>query len=306
MLLVDATKHPDIPAIDKEKRLSNLLMNQIRGVPMAKSSAAKDEALQGIFGDDIRLPKLSHLVAAKLRDQIVSGNLKPGSLLLPETQMLERFNVSRPTLREAMRILEAESLITIGRGMRKGAIVRGPTIEKAIEFTSFMLVSEGVTMRDMHEARMYYEPAIIRNLTGENLDSAVEALRDCVNRMVAAHKKRDYPAVVAGTNRFHEALVRASGNKTMSLVSAILQSISDEAYNINIAAEGNVSRALDRNMEKTAHGYGNLCDLLEKGKTMEAASFWRTYMERARDFLIRSGIGEKLLVPHSGLAARTE
>jgi GntR family transcriptional regulator, transcriptional repressor for pyruvate dehydrogenase complex len=273
---------------------------------MAKTSAANDEALPGVFGDDIRLPKLSHLVAAKLRDQIVSGNLKPGSLLLPENQMLERFNVSRPTLREAMRILEAESLITIGRGMRKGAIVRGPTIEKAIEFTSFMLVSEGVSMRDMHEARMYFEPAIIRHLKGENLDTAVAELRECVNRMVASHKKRDYFAVIAGTNRFHEALVRASRNKTMSLVCAILQSISDEAYNINIAAEGFVSRSLDRNMEKTTLGYSNLCDLLEKGKTMEAASFWRTYMERALEFLIRSGIGEKLLVPHSGLAALSE
>lgn len=273
---------------------------------MTKTSAGTDEALNGVFGDDIRLPKLSHLVAAKLRDQIVSGNLKPGSLLLPETQMLERFNVSRPTLREAMRILEAESLITIGRGMRKGAIVRGPTIEKAIEFTSFMLVSEGVTMRDMHQARMFFEPAIIRSLTGENLNSAVAALRDCVNRMVAAHKKRDYPAVVAGTNRFHETLVRASGNKTMSLICAILQSISDEAYNINIADEGTVSRAMDRNMEKTTIGYSNLCDLLEKGKTMEAANFWRTYMERALEFLTRSSIGEKLLLPHSGIAARTE
>jgi DNA-binding FadR family transcriptional regulator len=255
------------------------------------------DKFKDVFNGDIRLPKLSHLVASKLREQIVSGKLKPGSLLLPETQMLERFNVSRPTLREAMRILEAESLITIGRGMRRGAIVRGPTIEKAIEFTSFMLVSEGVTMRDMHEARMYFEPAIIRGLHGDDLAHAVAELRECVDQMVADRKKRNYTAVVAGTNRFHETLARASGNKTMTLVCAILQSISDEAYNINITAAGDNSSALDRNMEKTTKGYSVLCDLLEKGKTQEAASFWQTYMERGLAFLNRSGIGEKLLVP---------
>jgi len=269
-----------------------------------KTSAAHDDTLKEVFKDDIRLPKLSHLVAGKLRDQIVSGKLKPGSLLLPETQMLERFNVSRPTLREAMRILEAESLIIIGRGMRRGAIVRGPTIEKAIEFTSFMLVSEGVTMRDMHEARMYFEPAIIRGLHGDGLAKAVIDLRECVDAMVANRKKRHYSAVVAGTNRCHEILARASGNKTMTLVCAILQSISDEAYNVVISAEGNVSRALDRNMEKTTQGYSALCDLLEKGKTSEAASFWRMYMERGLEFLKRSAIGEKLLLaqglPHPG------
>jgi DNA-binding FadR family transcriptional regulator len=263
-------------------------------VPKAKKS---EDNLAGMFDSNIRLPKLSHLVASKVREQIVLGKLAPGSLLLPETQMLERFNVSRPTLREAMRILEAEGLISIGRGMRRGAIVRGPTIEKAVEFTSFMMVSEGVTMLDMHEARMFFEPAIIRSLNGEALERAAIGLRECVKAMMDNRKRRDYQAVVAGTNRFHETLVRASGNRTMTLMSAILQSVSDDAYGIVISAEGSVSKALDRNMEKTAQGYDALCDLLEKGKSHEAASFWRTYMERAREFLIRSGIGDKLLVP---------
>jgi DNA-binding FadR family transcriptional regulator len=261
-----------------------------------KTKAASDDTLKEVFSGDIRLPKLSHLVAGKLREQIVSGKLKPGSLLLPETQMLERFNVSRPTLREAMRILEAESLITIGRGMRRGAKVRGPTIEKAVEFTSFMLVSEGVTMRDMHEARMYFEPAIIRSLHGERLSDAVIELRECVNEMAANREQRNYTAVVAGTNRFHETLSRASGNKTMTLVCAILRSISDEAFNVVISGEASLTRALDRNMEKTIQGYVVLCDLLEKGKPHEAASFWRTYMERSLDFLKRSAVGDKLLL----------
>jgi DNA-binding FadR family transcriptional regulator len=270
---------------------------------VAKRAAASSDGLKDVFDAEIRLPKLSHLIASKLRDQIVSGKLKPGSMLLPETQMLERFNVSRPTLREAMRILEAESLISIGRGMRKGPIVRGPTIEKAIEFTSFMLVSEGVTMRDMHEARTFFEPAIIRGLHGEALKAAVGELRSCVDQMIVDRKKGNYTQVVASTNRFHETLVRASGNKTMTLVCAILQSISDEAYNVTITAEGTTSRALDRNMEKTTNGYAILCDLLEKEKTVEAASCWRTYMERALAFLDRSGIGDKLLLPQGSPAS---
>lgn len=267
---------------------------------MAKLDATGEDNVEGLLVEDVRLPKLSHLVASKLRDQIVSGKLKPGSLLLPETQMVERFNVSRPTVREAMRILEAESLISIGRGMRRGAIVRGPNIGKAIEFTSFMLVSEGVTMSDMHEARMFMELPIIRRLQGEALEKAAVELRECVDDMAANHKKKNYVAVVAGTNRFHEALVRASGNKTMTLISAMLQSVSDEAYSVVISTDGDASRALDRNLEKTIAGYEGLCDLLAKGKPAEAASFWNTYMERSLEFLSRSGIGDKLLVPQGG------
>jgi DNA-binding FadR family transcriptional regulator len=286
--------------IDNSSRLTNFHKTMLESQILPKKSTAVVDTLKDVFKDDIRLPKLSHLVASKLREQIVSGKLKQGSLLLPETQMLERFNVSRPTLREAMRILEAESLITIGRGMRHGAIVRGPTIEKAIEFTSFMLAADGVTMRDMHEARMFFEPAIIRSLEGDAAKNAAKELRECVNDMTKARKDKAYTVVIALTNRFHETLVKASGNKTMTLVCAILQSIADGAYNVVINDEGNASRALDRNMEKTTLGYSTLCDLIEKGKTNEAASFWRTYMERSLEFLERSELGSKQLIAHAG------
>jgi GntR family transcriptional regulator, transcriptional repressor for pyruvate dehydrogenase complex len=252
------------------------------------------------LGDDVKLPKLSHLVASKLRDQIVSGKLRPGSLLMPETKLLEVFKVSRPTLREALRILEADGLISIGRGMRKGAKVLGPSIKKAIEFTSFMLISEGVTMHDLHEARMFFEPAIVRSLSGSTLKKAVKDLRGCVAEMDSALKDKRYLDVVVGTNRFHELLVRASGNKTMTLIISMIQSISDDAYAVVINSNSTDASALDRNMAKTTQGYTALCDLLEKGKLQEAEKFWRTYMARSQNFLKRSKIGERRLVQKGG------
>ncbi len=247
--------------------------------------------------DDIQLPKLSHLVAARLREQIVNGNLKPGSLLLPENKLLEMFNVSRPTLREALRILEAELLIKIGRGMRSGATVLGPSIQKAAEYISLVLVSEGVTMRDLHEARMFFEPAIVRSLEGRAVEAAAASLRSSVDAIKDALQRRAYLEVVAGTNRFHERLAGASGNKTLALLVGLLQTISDDAYSVVISADPvSNDAALFKNMTKTVAGYAALCDLLEKGKTEEAASFWHRYMERALEFLKRSKIGERKLV----------
>jgi len=251
-------------------------------------------------GEDIRLPKLSHLVASRLREQIIGGKLKPGSPLLPESKLLEMFKVSRPTLREALRILEAESLISIGRGMRSGATVLGPNIKKAAEYATFMLVSEGVTMRDLQEARLFFEPAIIRSYEGEAVQPAASALRACVSEIEEALNRKAYLAVVAGTNRFHERLVAVSGNKTLALLMGMLQAISDEAYSVNIATDNPANEvALFKNMQKTVAGYSALCDLLEKGKTEEAAAFWRRYMERSLEFLKRSKIGDRKLVSPS-------
>jgi DNA-binding FadR family transcriptional regulator len=260
-------------------------------------STPDENTLAASLGDDLRPPKLSHLVAARLREQIVSGKLKAGGMLLPESKLLEIFSVSRPTLREALRILEAEALISIGRGARTGAMVLGPNIQKATEYATTVLVREGVTMRDLHEARMFFEPAIVRSLEGPALSEATGKLRACVDNIQNAVADYRYLDVLSGTNRFHEELARASGNKAIAVLIGMLQTISDDAYAINLTPNGGGNPdAIQRNMEKTVAGYAALCDLLEKGKTEEAASFWRRYMERALEFLNRSKIGDRRLV----------
>jgi len=254
--------------------------------------------------DELRLPKLSHLVAARLREQIVSGKIKSGSMLLPESKLLSLFSVSRPTLREALRILEAESLITVGRGMRSGALVLGPSVQKAAEYANFMLVSEGVTMGDLHEARMFFEPAIVHSLKGRARTDAIAHLRECVDSMKAALAEQRYHEVVSGTNRFHEALARASGNRAIALLVRIIQSISDDTYAAILAGEATAhADSLQKNMAKTVAGYSALCDLLQKGKTDEAASFWTRYMERSLEFLKRSKLGDRKLLQRSPSAS---
>src|SRR3546814_9043440 len=71
----------------------------------------------------IRVPKTSELVADQIRAQIVRGELQEGDSLPPEGTLMSTLGISRPTLREAFRILEAENLISVVRGSRSGARV---------------------------------------------------------------------------------------------------------------------------------------------------------------------------------------
>ena len=68
------------------------------------------------IGTVLRAPKTGELIATYLRRQIVRGELRPGETLPAESQLMEQFSVSRPTLREAFHILEAETLISVRRG----------------------------------------------------------------------------------------------------------------------------------------------------------------------------------------------
>src|ERR1700744_2696952 len=77
-------------------------------------------------GSQLRVPKAAELLAARIRGQIIRRELKEGDALPAESELMERFGVSRPTLREAIRVLEMESLLRMRRGSRGGALVTAP------------------------------------------------------------------------------------------------------------------------------------------------------------------------------------
>src|SRR5215469_13170744 len=94
---------------------------------------------RGQVGRLVRAPKTSELIAAQLRRQIVRGAVKPGEKLPPETRLMEQFGVSRPTIREAFRILETERLITVRPGSRGGAQVVAPDPTVAARYVGLLL-----------------------------------------------------------------------------------------------------------------------------------------------------------------------
>src|SRR5882672_227305 len=108
-----------------------------------------------------RHPKAAEMVAAELRRQIITGQLKPGDKLHPENVLQEEFAISRPTLREALRLLESESLITISRGKHGGARVSSIDLGAAARQVAVYLQIEGATLQDVWLARTIIEPPAV-------------------------------------------------------------------------------------------------------------------------------------------------
>src|SRR5690348_11968170 len=101
---------------------------------------------------EFRPRRVAELVADELRRQIITGELE--SELPREETLLERFPVSRPSLREAFRILETEGLVQVRRGRVGGAVVRRPTVDGAAYYLGLLLQSNSVNLSDLAGARL--------------------------------------------------------------------------------------------------------------------------------------------------------
>ena len=189
---------------------------------MAESLEAGISGLQ-----PMRLPKMAELIADQLRRQIVRGELKEGDALPSESELLERFHVSRPTLREAFRVLESESLITVRRGAHGGARVQVPNIDVAARYAGFILEHRGTTLDDVYQARILIEPPVVGMLALERTEADVARLRAALEEHDAAGD--DPRRAIRTHTAFHALLVELTGNQTLRVLTGMIQHIIDLA-----------------------------------------------------------------------------
>lgn len=162
---------------------------------------------------------LPEVIADELRATIVRTG-EPGSELPREQELIDRFGVSKPTVREALRILEVEGLVTMRRGINGGAFVAEPSMNAPGRAFSVMLRRQDVTLADVFVARQVIEPAAAR-LAAEQRNGA--ALREIVDReqRVLAEGGEIVPTEV----EFHDALLEASGSVTLASLGRLLEMI---------------------------------------------------------------------------------
>ena len=250
-------------------------------------------------GTIVRAPKTGELIASNLRRQIVRGELRPGETLPAESQLMEQFGVSRPTLREAFRILEAETLISVRRGSRGGARVVAPDASVAARYVGLLLRMQGATINDVYEARMISEPPCARLLALNRTDEDIEKLTAVVDELNAevAKRKPFIPDPYTWSNltyRFHELILEGCGNKTMAIQGAVLQDIVATHLRTKIAQRDD--NDTDERFQRVIRSYMKLIALVKAGNAAGAEKHWRSHMEGAAQYLLKDDLRTKPVV----------
>ena len=224
----------------------------------------------------IRVPKAAELVAGSLRRQIVTGELKADDSLPPEGELMQQFGVSRPTLREAFRILESESLIVVRRGARGGARVQVPNEDVAARYAGYVLEYRGTTMADVYVARAELEAPLARLLT-ESVDaSKIERLQAALDD--AEGSIGDPEIYLAHDVVFHRLVAELAGNETLAVMIDMLYHIVGTARERYVTAAG-VGHDLLAESREVHQTHQKLVDLIRAGDAPAAESWWRHHLE---------------------------
>ena len=224
----------------------------------------------------VRVPKTAELVAAHVRRRIVRGELKEGDALPPESALMDEFAISRPTLREAFRILESEGLITVRRGARGGARVQIPTSEVAARYAGLVLQHRGTTLADVLDARVIVE-APAAGILASRRDRARAAAE--LRRWLDENPAEDSPQF----HGFNRLLVELTGNETLILLTTMLESISDAVT----ASYKQVPHEDDARLARKAHRTRlKLIELIEEGDEVGAEELWRRHLTEAGKVLM--------------------
>jgi GntR family transcriptional repressor for pyruvate dehydrogenase complex len=153
-------------------------------------------------------------VAQRLLDRIITADLEPGSSFGTEADLLQQFDVSRPTLRESLRILEAQGVLELKPGPRGGIMVTKPGTDILAHGLSVYLRLHDVPFIAVLNAREVIEPALAEAAAENATDDELAALQASVDRM---RDTDDQTAFVEENRRFHSIIAEASRNRVMEI-----------------------------------------------------------------------------------------
>jgi GntR family transcriptional repressor for pyruvate dehydrogenase complex len=161
-----------------------------------------------------RVPKMSEVLADRLRARILGAGLQPGDPLASEPELIAGYGVARATVREALRLLESDGIIEIRRGRGGGILVRQPDLKQSSRSTGLLLAMRGTTLRELFDFRLLVEPEAARAAA----ERATVAERRHLSELAAGKWQPDLSPAV----EFHNAIGRLCHNDLLMVSIATL------------------------------------------------------------------------------------
>ena len=164
-------------------------------------------------------------IAQQIVDNISEGHLKPGTKLASERDMLAHFEAGRGTLRESLRYLEMNGVLTVKAGPHGGPIVSEPDAQDLAGVLGLIMQLRAVPFKTLVSAREILEPELAALAAESASEAALAQIRDSIAGM--REFLNDEQNFLAENDRFHAAVASGAGNELFALLISSLHMITD-------------------------------------------------------------------------------
>jgi len=184
---------------------------------------------------------LADFVIEKLQKEISSGKFKKGTKIPPEPELMERYNVGRSTIREAIKTLAKQGMLKVQQG--SGTFVTGD--KSNTETLDQKLVKASV--KEVNEVTVLLAKETVRLAAVNRKEKEVKALTQALNERTKAISAAAYEAAKEADIRFHSIIAKASGNTILAdLYEAFVQSMRNRDKSQNVSFFQSAQKTLEQ------------------------------------------------------------
>lgn len=163
--------------------------------------------------------KLSDAVFDRLEQMITAGELRPGDEMPSERELMERFGVGRPAIREAMQALANMGLVSISHGERARVLrLTAKSIFRQVDLTAKIMLSQSAeSLEHLKSSRIFFERGMARDAAARSTQADIDDLRD-----ILEHQRRalgNAEEFIDADMQFHTRIAQISRNPIFIAVS---------------------------------------------------------------------------------------
>jgi GntR family transcriptional regulator, transcriptional repressor for pyruvate dehydrogenase complex len=220
-----------------------------------------------------RSEKVGERLARQIVAELIEEDLQPGDRLPAEAVMVRQFQVGRATLREALRLLETQGLISVRVGPGGGPVVNELDPRDFGRTTKLHLQMRRATYEEVLEARLSLEPLMARLAAEDHDERGIEKLKEIVEKPFSVDVS-DEARWQVNSDEFHTAVMSMSGNSVLDLLGSGLKAVySDRHRSVTPPAK----------RLEVAKAHKSIAEAISTGSSQKAERLMRDHMRSWAD-----------------------
>jgi GntR family transcriptional regulator, transcriptional repressor for pyruvate dehydrogenase complex len=191
--------------------------------------------------EPIRKIRLSEQIINVIKEMIISDGFKPGDKFYSENELTGKLQVSRSSIREAVRILEVTGIVTVRHG--KGIFISESKKEGFEAFAEWVKTHESALIEHF-EVRLIIDPKAAayaaRNAESEDIIKLEEACEDFVEN----YRTNNTPGIIKADEEFHKILAKSTKNRTLYMIMKTMTDSLSEGWISSLHVPGRVKKTI--------------------------------------------------------------